>query len=193
MGDLNGGSLLIAETRIIAQIQLENLSADEWRQQVITENVLQKKSQQTSLRFSGVIRKRLEMMGKVFTLALVSVSERAYIQLLLAGFIVQSPVVADFMQNYLAEARRTYQLKISTHAWQDFVDERINSFPELANYTESTQKKMGANVIKALVDVGYLDSSRHRQLQRVYLLPEVKQLLIKINREPLIDIMESTQ
>ena len=97
LGDLNGGSLLIAETRLIAEIQLESLSADEWKRRVIDNNVLQKKSVQTSLRFGTVIRKRLERMG------------------------------------------------------EDFINDRMNSFPELANYTESTQKKMGANVIKALM------------------------------------------
>ncbi|NOQ35209.1 MAG: DUF1819 domain-containing protein, partial [Methylococcaceae bacterium] len=39
----------------------------------------------------------------------------------------------------------------------------------------------------------YLNSAYQRQIQAVYLLPEVKQLLIDINRDELIPIMESTQ
>ena len=193
VGDLNGGSLLIAETRIIASVQLEKLSEEQWKQHIVEDNILQKKSAQTSLRFANVIRKRLNAMGDIYTQALLDVSDRAYVQLLLAGFIVQSPIIADFMRECLAEAKRTYKPAISAHAWADFIQDRIRVFPELADYSEATQKKMGSNVIKALVDTGYLNSSRQRQLQVVYLLPEVITTLSQINQEQLIAVMECTQ
>ncbi|MBE0471468.1 MAG: DUF1819 family protein [Methyloprofundus sp.] len=193
LGDLNGGGLLIAETRIICEIQLKNLSVDEWKKLVVDENVLQKKSPQTALRFANVIRKRLEVMGKPFSQLLLDVSERAYIQLLMAAFMIQSPVIVDFMREYLAEARRTYKPDIANDAWISFIDDRIKVIPELASYSESTLKRMGSNVIKALVDTGYLKSTRQRQIQAVYLLPEVKELLININKQEVIDVMECTQ
>ncbi len=193
VGDLNGGSLLIAETRIIASLQLENLSEEQWKKRIVEDNVLQKKSAQTALRFAKVIRKRLNAMGDDYTQALLEVSDRAYVQLLLAGFIVQSPIIADFMREYLAEAKRTYKPAISLHAWADFIQDRIRVFPALADYSEATQKRMGSSVIKALVDAGYLNSPRQRQLQVVYLLPEVIATLSKINQEQLIAVMECTQ
>ncbi|MDF1584560.1 MAG: DUF1819 family protein, partial [Methyloprofundus sp.] len=94
---------------------------------------------------------------------------------------------------YLAEARRTYKPDIANDAWISFIDDRIKVIPELASYSESTLKKMGRHVIKALVDTGYLQSTRQRQIQAVYLLPEVKDLLININKQELIDVMECTQ
>ena len=193
LGDLNGGGLLITESRIIAEIQLKNLSVDEWKKLVVDENVLQKKSAQTALRFANVIRKRLEVMGEPFSQLLLDVSERAYIQLLMAAFMFQSPVIVDFMREYLAEARRTYKPDIANDAWISFIDDRIKVIPELASYSESTLKRMGSNVIKALVDTGYLKSTRQRQIQAVYLLPEVKELLININKQEVIDVMECTQ
>ena len=63
LGDLNGGSLLMTESRVIAEIQLRKLSEKEWKQLTVDDNVLQKKSPQTALRFANVIRKRLESMG----------------------------------------------------------------------------------------------------------------------------------
>lgn len=193
LGDLNGGSLLMAESRIVAEIQLKHLSYQEWKQWIVEENVLQKRSPQTALRFASVIRKRLEAMGGLYIPTLVKVHERAYIQLLMAAFMVQSPVIVDFMRECLAEARRTYKTDIPNDAWVRFIDDRTKVIPELASYSESTLKKMGSNVIKALVDTGYLKSTRQRQIQAVYLLPEVKQLLIQINREELIPVMECTQ
>ena len=193
LGDLNGGGLLITESRIIAEIQLKKLSVDEWKKLVVDENVLQKKSAQTALRFANVIRKRLEVMGEPFSQLLLDVSERAYIQLLMAAFMIQSPVIVDFMQECLAEARRTYKPDIANDAWISFIDDRIKVIPELASYSESTLKRMGSHVIKALVDAGYLKSTRQRQIQAVYLLPEVKDLLNSINKQELIDVMECTQ
>ena len=165
LGDLNGGGLLITESRTVAAIQLKKLSEKEWKQLIVDENILQKKSAQTALRFANVIRKRLEAMDETFTQLLLDASERAYIQLLMAAFLVQSPVIVDFMRETLAEARRTYKSDISNDAWLNFIDDRKQMIPELASYSESTLKRMGSNVIKALVDTGYLKSTRQRQIQ----------------------------
>ena len=132
-------------------------------------------------------------MSEHFINVLLEVPDRAYIQLLMAAFMVQSPVIVDFMQECLAEARRTYKPDIPNDAWISFIDDRMKVVPELAFYSESTLKRMGSNVIKALVDTGFLKSTRQRQIQAVYLLPEVKELLIGINKEELIEVMECTQ
>ena len=193
LGDLNGGSLLMTESRIIAEIQLRKLSEKQWKQLIVDDNVLQKKSPQTAHRFASVIRKRLAAMGEPFTQALMAVPERAYIQLLMAAFIVQSPVIGDFMRECLAEARRTYKPDISSDAWLHFIEDRVKLFPDLSSYSDSTLKKMGSNIIKALVDTGYLSTIRQRKIQPVFLLPEVKQVLIQVNKEELIEVMECTQ
>ena len=193
LGDLNGGSLLVTESRVIAEIQLRKLAEKEWKQLIVEDNVLQKKSPQTALRFAKVIRNRLNLMSEHFINVLLEVPDRAYIQLLMAAFMVQSPVIVDFMQECLAEARRTYKPDIPNDAWISFIDDRMKVVPELASYSESTLKRMGSNVIKALVDTGFLKSTRQRQIQAVYLLPEVKELLIGINKEELIEVMECTQ
>ncbi len=193
VGDLNGGSLLIAETRIIAKLLLDKPSEQAWKQLIVDDNVLQKKSAQTSLRFANVIRKRLQTMGEPFIHGLLNVSETAYVQLLLAAFMVQSPIVIDFMRECLAENKRLYLPTLSKNAWADFIVERLHTMPDLENYAESTQKKMGNNIIKALVDSGYLDSSHRRTLQAVYVCPEVIDILVQVNRTELIQSMECTQ
>ena len=193
LGDLNGGSLLVTESRVIAEIQLRKLAEKEWKQLIVEDNVLQKKSPQTALRFAKVIRNRLNLMSEHFINVLLEVPDRAYIQLLMAAFMVQSPVIVDFMRECLAEARRTYKPDISSDAWLHFIEDRVKLFPDLSSYSDSTLKRMGSNVIKALVDTGYLSSTRQRQIQTVYLLPEVKAALIQINRQELIEVMECTQ
>jgi len=193
LGDLNGGSLLIIETRVLAEVLKRKVPEDQWKQLLVNDNILQKKSAQTAIRFGRVIRNRLEVMGDDFIQTLLEVHDRAYIQLLMAAFMVQSPVIVDFMRECLAEARRMYKPDIPTDAWENFIYDRTRTIPALASYSESTMNKMGKNVIKSLTDTGYLSSTRQRKIQAVYLLPEVKDLLIKINKQELIGVMECTQ
>lgn len=192
LGDLIGASLLIAESRIIAESLLKKLSEDEWKSLIIEQNILQKKSHQTSIRYARTIRLRIEDLGEEFMVELLVASERAYVQMLMMSLLINSPVVADFMQLTLAEARRTYKPSLTADAWSEFYDMRVRAYAELGGFSDSTVKKMGNNAIKALVDSGYLSDSRTKKIQPVYLMPEVKDWLIRLNREDLIDVMECT-
>ena len=192
VGDLIGGSLLIAETRIIAESLLKQLPEDEWRALVIDQNILQKKSVKTSSRYVRVIRTRIEGLGKDFMSALVTSTERAYIQLLLVAVMINSPIVEDFMRLSLAEAKRTYKPNLPSTAWQDFYETQSLKYPDLNNYSESTIKKLGTNVIKILVLSGYLSDARKREIYPVYLMPEVKEWLLRLDRADLIEVMECT-
>lgn len=192
VGDLIGGSLLIAETRIIAETLLKQLPEDEWRALVIDQNILQKKSVKTSSRYVRVIRTRIEGLGKDFMSALVTSTDRAYIQLLLVAVMINSPIVEDFMRLSLAEAKRTYKPNLPSTAWQDFYETQSLKYPDLNNYSESTIKKLGTNVIKILVLSGYLSDARKREIYPVYLMPEVKEWLLRLDRADLIEVMECT-
>ncbi|MFL4144812.1 DUF1819 family protein, partial [Escherichia coli] len=52
LGDLIGSSLLITESRIIAESLLKKLPEDEWKSLIVEQNVLQKKSGQTAIRYA---------------------------------------------------------------------------------------------------------------------------------------------
>lgn len=192
VGDLIGASLLITESRIIAKYLLEKPTDGEWYSLVVEQNILQKKSSQTAVRYTRTIRHRFEGLGDDFIQSLVSSSEREYIQLLMVGLMIDSPIVVDFMRLSLAEARRVYKPTLASDAWTEFYNTQTRVHPEIGKFFESTVKKMGNNTIKALVDSGYLSDSRKRHIQPVYLLPEVKKWLIRLGKEDLIEVMECT-
>ena len=192
LGDLIGGSLLITETRIIAESLLKKLPEDELRSLIVEQNILQKKSDKTSSRYMRAIRKRIEGLGDEFMQSLLTATDRAYIQLLLVAVMINSPIVEDFMRLSLAEAKRTYKPNLPSDAWSEFIDTQVLKYPDLRRYSESTIKKLGSNVIKILVDSDYLSDSRKREIYPVYLLPEVKDWLLRLNRGDLIEVMECT-
>lgn len=183
---------MITESRVIAESLLKKLPEDEWKSLIVEQNVLQKRSGQTAIRYARTIRRRIEGLGDEFMADLLAASERTYIQMLVMSLLIHSPVVADFMQLTLVEARRTYKPFLTADAWSDFYDMRVRAYAELGNFSESTIKKMGNNVIKALVDSDYLSDSRTKKIQPVYLMPEVKDWLVRLRREDLINVMECT-
>lgn len=192
IGDLVGGGLFLTESRIIAESLLKDLSDDQWKSLIIENNILQKKSGQTAIRYARTIRSRIEGLGEKFITELLTANERAYIQMLMMSLLIHSPVIADFMRLTLAEACRTYKPALTADAWSEFYDSRMRAYAELGGFSDSTIKKMGNNAIKALVDSAYLSDSRTKKIQPVYLMPEVKDCLVSMGREDLIDVMECT-
>lgn len=192
LGDLIGGGLLIPEARLVCEALLKNLAKDEMRRLIVDENILQKKSHKTSIRYFRTIERRYQSLGKDFILTLIDSNHTVYVQLLLVGLIVNSPIVADFMRMILAESRRMYMPNIGARAWSDFYDARVKSRPILGEYSKSTIQKMGSNTIKSLVQAGYLNSSRERLIQPVFLMPEVEQQLLNLNRADLVPVMRCT-
>lgn len=192
LGDIIGGSLMVAESRVIAGTLLQSLPEEEWKRLIIEQNILQKKSPQTAIRYARTIRWRLEPLGEAFIQELIAADERVCSQLLMLAVLINSPVLEDFIRHSVFEARRTYQPVLAMDAWDDFYQTRARAWPELAGYSESSIKKMGNNVIKILVDGGYLNTSRKRQLQPVYLLSETRAWLPRLQREDLAEVMECT-
>ena len=58
--DLIGGSLMVRESRIIADLLLQQATAEQWQQAIQLENVLQKRTAASAQRNATAIRKRLE-------------------------------------------------------------------------------------------------------------------------------------
>jgi len=192
IGDIIGGSLMVAESRVIAETLLKHLPEDDWKYLIIDKNVLQKNSPHSAIRFARTIKARIGPLGDDFLNSLIDADEGTCIQLLMMALLIHSPIEVDFMRDVLIEARRTYQESISPDAWQEFIDTRIRAMPKLGKYSESSIKKIGNNAIKILVDSGYLNTSRQKRIQRVYLLPDVKRWLSNLGRDDLIDVMECT-
>ncbi len=192
LADLTPGGLFLTESRHVAEITFKASSEDEWYKLVVDSNILQKKSEQTALRYARTIRRRLEPLGREFLEDVINAHEALYTQLLTLATIIHSPVLADFMSEVLGEAKRVYLPTIPADAWDRFIETRYRLIDDLEQLSEATIKKSGANVIRILVEAGYLDNNRTRSLQPVYILPEIKRWLISIGREDLEPIMECT-
>jgi hypothetical protein len=190
--DLVSGSLFVVESKIVAKSLLNNCTEDEWGRLFTEDNLLQKKSPYTAIRYARTIKRRLEPLGKPFIQAVAQATDPYYTQLLMLSLMIYTPVVADFMKNVVSETRRVYKPNLAADAWHVFLDDRKRVFPGFDEFSDATLQKTGNNMIRSLVEAGYLDNNKNRRLQPVYLLPETKAWLRTLNREDLILIMECT-
>lgn len=190
--DLVSGSLFVAESKIVAESLLISCTEAEWIRLFTEDNLLRKKSPNTAIRYARTIRRRFEPLGKPFIEAVIQASDPAYTQLLMLSLLIYAPVVADFMVYVVAETKRVYKPNLASDAWDVFLQDRSRTLSGLNALSESTLQKTGTNIIRALVETGYLDNNKSRRLLPVYVLPETKVWLHKLNREDLESIMECT-
>jgi hypothetical protein len=190
--DLVSGSLFVSESKAVAQSLLLDHTENEWVRMIIQDNVLRKKSPNTAIRYARTIKRRMEPLGKSFMQVVIDANDPLYTQLLMLALLSYTPVVADFMTHVVAETKRVYKPNLASDAWDVFLHDRNRTLPGLYDLSDSTLKKTGTNVIRALVEAGYLDNNKNRRLQPVYLLPETKFWLQQLNREDLEPVMECT-
>jgi len=94
------------------------------------------------------------------------------------------------MKTVLLDAVRQYQKVLDKTKWLEFYEGRSRNITGLSELTEKTVNLAGNNLFTILSDAGYLNSGRSKKLQTVYLLPETRQWLVKLNRSEWISLME---
>jgi hypothetical protein len=190
LGDLIGGSLMIRESQIIAELLLSKPTQKEWLEAIVNQNILQKRSDASAKRNASTIKKRLEGMSDEFLKQLAFGSTELSTQLMFAATLMQSIMLADFMRNVVLDAKRMFREFVDSSDWESFWEDRSRLFPEFSQMTESSTYKIGQVVFKVLFDAGYIESTRNKKLQNVYILPEVKSLLASMQRDDIVAAME---
>jgi len=163
------------------------------RQLFTEQNILQKHSRHTAMRYANSVKQRLQPLGKAFIEAVIQASDVEYKPLLLLALIIHTPVLPDFMQHVVAETKRVYKPNLASDAWDTFLEDRTRTLPVLSQLSDSTLQKSGNNIIRVLVEVGYLDNNRSRRLQPIYLLPDSKHWLHRLHQDAFEPIMAATE
>lgn len=190
LGDIIGGSLMIKESQIVAKLLLTRPTQEQWHDAIINQNVLQKRSDASAKRNAATIRKRLEGLSDEYLEQIAFGSTELSSQLMVAATIINSTLLADFMRNVVSDAKRMFREHLDIGDWESFWQERSRLFPELSEMSDTSVYKIGQVSFKVLADGGYIESTRSKKLQNVFLLPEVRNLLLSMEREDIIAAME---
>ena len=175
--DLIGGSLLVREARIIADLLLSKADDAEWKRVIQTENRLQKRSPATAKRQASALRKRLERLDEPFWRALRDGDDELASQIAFVAVLERNLLLVEFVETVLRDAFILRAEKLAQYQWMDFLEDRAHRDPTIAGWTESSKKKMGQVVFRILAEVGLLQSTRSLRLQNILVRPEVNVLL----------------
>jgi hypothetical protein len=175
--DLIGGSLLVRESRVVAELLLENADEGEWKQAIQVENRLQKRSPATAKRQASALKKRLSRLDQPFWKALRDGDDELATQVAFVAALERNLLLVEFLETVVQDAFMLQAENLEQYQWSDFLEDRSHRDLAIGDWTESSKKKMGQVVFRILAEVGLLQSTRNLRLQHMLVRPEVKVLL----------------
>lgn len=191
--EIVAGSLLINETRKLAQVILRDSSAEAWNHAVVIENLLQKKTQATAKRMANLIRHRLQS-GDAMIWALIAQNDFELAgQAVLVLAIRHSQLLADFMRDVMGLRMRRLDLQLTQRDWEDFLQECALREPAAAGWSVSTCEKLHQVILRILAESKFLTSTKDRRIQPVLIRPEIRAYLQNCNDHSTLACMELHQ
>ncbi|EIK44769.1 hypothetical protein O59_002492 [Cellvibrio sp. BR] len=188
--DLNGGSLMVRESRVVADLLLNNATASEWHQAIQIDNLLQKRSPATAKRNAQAIRKRLELIAPEFWRALRDGDDQLATQVAFYAALERNLLLVEFIESVVRDAYITQANQLASYQWLEFLEDRTHKDESISTWQDATKKKMGQVVFRMLIEAGYMQNNRNLQLQKVLLRPEMKVMLEDSYKQRIIDCME---
>ena len=175
--DLIGGSLLVRESRVIAELLLQSANETEWKQAIQEENRLQKRSLASAKRQARALRQRLGRLDQPFWRALRDGDDELATQIAFVATLERNLLLMEFVETVVRDAFILRVERLAHYQWMEFLEDRANRDPTILGWTESSKKKMGQVVFRILAEVGILQSTRSLRLQHILVRPEVNVLL----------------
>ena len=179
--NITTGSLLVPESRKIADLLLRNVSGKEWKQAIEEQNILQKRSIASSKRIASFIKMRFELMTPELWRMVRDGEAVLSTQSVFATAIKHCHILGDYLDIVVREQFKRLEDKLTPSLWYDFIVSCKRRDPLMEDFQPSTDAKMRSVVHKILAEAGYLESARNWKLKKVDIIPEVQDYLKKHN------------
>lgn len=189
--DLIGGSLMVRESRIVAELLLAGVDDEAWKAAILDENRLQKARPATARRMAQAIRKRLVRLPEPFWQVLSEGDDQLATQVAFCAALARNRLLVEFLETVVADAFVTRAETLEPYQWDDFLADRAHRDPAIADWSPSSCKKMGQVAFRMLSEVGLMESARSRRLRPLILRPEVLDLLERHRLIRLLDCLSA--
>ena len=166
---ITSASLRLRESRIIADLLLQGVSGEAWKEAIVEQNVLQMGSVESIKRISSQLRTRLEPLGESLWQMVRDGGKELATQAVLAGTIKNSRLFGDFMDIAMREQRALFAKNLEHRMWIDYIAGCRGRDPDMPNWSDTTVAKLRSMVFSMLAEAGYLENTLSLLLQNVFL------------------------
>lgn len=180
--NLTGGSLKVAESRVVAGLLLQGGDPKDWRQAIQTDNLLKAKTPGTAKRLGRLIRDRLSPMPPEILKLIRDGAGDVATHAVLAAAIRHSPLLGDFMDLVVRDQYRRFGKVLTNKVWDDYLEECRGRDPAMPQWSDSTVQRLRSSVFQILAQAGFVQDTRSLVLRRPHIADQVIACL-KLHRE----------
>lgn len=170
---ISSTALRLRESRIIADLLLQGLSDEAWKEAVVERNVLQMGRPVTIIRSANIIRARLEPLGEGLWAMVRDGGKTLATQAAFAGAVRHSRLLGDFMDITIREQRALFAKKLENRMWSEYIAGCRGRDPDMPHWSDSTVAKLRTVVFSMLAEADYLKDTRSLLLQNVFVEPQL--------------------
>ena len=165
---ITSASLRLRESRIIADLLLQAVSDEAWKEAIVGQNVLQMGSVTSIKRISRLLRARLEPLGKGLWKMVRDGGREQAIQATFAGTVKNSRLLGDFMDITMREQRTLFAKKLEYQMWNEYIAGCRGRDPDMPHWSDATVARLRSAVFCMLTEADYLKDTRSLLLQNVF-------------------------
>lgn len=187
---ITSASLRVRESRIIADLLLRGVDADEWKRALFDRNVLQMRSVESTKHISRLLRARLAPMGEGLWGMVRDGGREQSTQAVFAAAVKNSRLLGDFLDIAVREQRTLFATVLSYPVWTAFLDGCRGRDPDMPLWSDKTKARLRSAVFSMLVEAGYLRDTRTLTLQNVFVDPELASYLRERGESYVLRAME---
>lgn len=165
---ITSASLRLRESRIVAGLLIDGVDADAWKEAVVEENVLQMRSVESIKRISGLLRARLEPIGRGLWEIVRDGDREQATQAVFAAAVKNSRLLGDFMDITMREQKALFAKNLEYRMWTDYIEGCRGRDPDMPHWSDATVARLRSAVFSMLAEAGYLKDTRSLLLQNVF-------------------------
>jgi len=165
---ITSASLRLRESRIIADLLLQAVSSEAWKEAILEGNALQMGSVVSIKRISRLIRARLEPLGEGLWRMVRDGGRALATQAAFAGTVKNSRLLGDFMDITMREQRALFAKKLEYRMWVEYMAGCRGRDPDMPQWSDATVVRLRSSVFSILAEAGYLQDTRSLILQNVF-------------------------
>ena len=167
--DITAGGLRVPASRVVADLLLQGVDAEAFREAMVQRNLLQARNPVSGVRLGRLIRLRLQTMDAGLWRLVRDGSTPVATQATMAAAVKHSRLLRDFLDLVVQEQYLLFSIALSRSMFEHFLDACAARDPQMPVWQESTRTKLRRVVFQILAEAGYIENTRSLRLQPVHL------------------------